>query len=228
MASKDGQTTKKPLNAPSYTQEQIQSWSDEQIKTVMDRAKEKGLQDMVDLFAAEAARRPLFNASKAKARRSGGDGEPSLENQIANRIAELAHDIAKTFDLSEATATRLSQGVKGFKAHKALGSDGLAKTGGLKKEGKAAIDRLTSYRVGDEIVSLTALQVKGARPESLRYLVRAPRARMPRGLPFGDVMPELKDSDLGKAAAHFMAYEEFDEAAGVYRDLISQLAPKRD
>lgn len=227
MASKDGQQTKKPLKAPAYTPEQIQGWSDEQIKIVLDRAKDKGVQEMVDLFTAEIARRPLFNAGKAKARRASGDGEPSLESKIAHQIAELAHDIAKSFDLSEAGATKLSEGFKGFKAHKALGSDGLAKTGGLKKEGKAAIDRLTSYRIKDEIVALSAILLKGAPADHLRYLVRAPKAKLPRGLPLGDVMPDLKDTDAAKAAAHFMAYEDFDEAATAYRELIAQLAPAR-
>lgn len=228
MAAKDGKPpAPKGLKTPVYTPEQLKGWTDEQLKTVLERAREKGVADIVAQIEAEIADRPLFNAGKAKARRADGSGEPSLETQIARRIADLTHDIAKTFDLSEATATKLSEGVKGFKAHKALGSDGLAKTGGLKKEGKAAIDRLTSYRVKDEILSLTALQLKGTAPETLRYLVRAPKTKMPRGLPLADVMPELAGTDAAKAVAHFIAYEDFDEAAKVYRDLIAQLAPAR-
>jgi hypothetical protein len=224
---KDGQPVKKALKTPVYTAEQLQTWSDEQLKTVLDRAREKGADEIATAIETEIANRPLFNAGKSRAKRVSGDGEPSQDVQIARKIAELAHDIAKSFDLSEAAATKLSEGFKGFKAHKALGSDGLAKTGGLKKEGKATIDRLTSYRVKDEIVSLTALLLKGAPSDQLRYLVRAPKSKLPRGLPLADVMAELKDTDAAKAVAHFIAYEEFDEAASIYRDLIAQLAPAR-
>jgi hypothetical protein len=227
VSAKDGQPAKKGLKTPVYTAEQLQGWTDEQLKTVLDRARDKGAAEIAVAIEAEIANRPLFNAGKARAKRVSGDGEPSAEVQIARRIADLAHDIAKSFDLSEAAATKLSEGVKGFKAHKALGSDGLAKTGGLKKEGKAAIDRLTSYRVKNEIVSLTALLLKGAPADQLRFLVRAPKEKLPRGLPLGDVMPELKETDAAKAVAHFIAYEDFDEAAGVYRGLIAQLAPAR-
>jgi hypothetical protein len=228
MAAKDGKPpAPKGLKTPVYTPEQLKGWTDEQLKTVLDRAREKGAAEIAALIEAEIAERPLFSAGKARARRADGSGEPSLETQIARRIADLAHDIAKSFDLSEAAATKLSEGFKGFKAHKALGSDGMAKTGGLKKEGKAQISRLTSYRVKDEIVALEAILLKGANPDALRYVVRAPKARMPRGLPIADVMPELAGSDIAKAVAHFIAYEDFDEAANHYRDLIAQLAPPR-
>jgi hypothetical protein len=228
MAAKDGKPpAPKGLKAPVYTPEQLKGWKDEQLKTVLDRAREKNVDDIVKLIEAEIADRPLFNAGRAKARRAEGTGEPSLETQIARRIADLAHDIAKSFDLSEAVATKLSEGFKGFKAHKALGSDGLAKTGGLKKEGKAQISRLTSYRIKEEIVSLEAILLKGANPDKLRYFVRAPKAKMPRGLPIADVMPELAGTDIAKAVAHFIAYEDFDEAANHYRELIAQLAPAR-
>lgn len=229
MAVKDGKPpAPKGLKAPVYTPEQLKGWTDEQLKTVHGRAKEKGAVDIVTLIEAEIADRPLFNSGKTRARRpDGGTAEPSLETQIARRIADLAHDIAKSFDLSEAAATKLSEGVKGFKAHKAIGSDGLAKTGGLKKEGKAQISRLTSYRVREEIVALEAILLKGANVDTLRYVVRAPKARMPRGLPIVDVMPELAGSDIAKAVAHFIAYEDFDEAATQYRELIAQLAPAR-
>lgn len=228
MAAKDGKPpAPKGLKAPVYTPEQLKGWTDEQLKTVLGRAKDKGAADIVSLIEAEIADRPLFNAGKSRPKRADGSGEPSLESQIARRIADLAHDIAKSYDLSEATASKLSEGFKGFKAHKALGSDGLAKTGGLKKEGKAQISRLTSYRVKEEIVALEAILLKGASPDALRYVVRAPKSRMPRGLPIADIIPELAGSDIAKAVAHFIAYEDFDEAANHYRELISQLAPAR-
>lgn len=227
--AKDGKTPPPPkgLKTPVYTAEQLKGWSDEQLKTLLPRARDKGAAEIVALIEAEIADRPLFNSGKNKARRADGSGEPSLETQIARRIADLAHDIAKSFDLSEATATKLSEGVKGFKAHKALGSDGLAKTGGLKKEGKAQISRLTSYRVREEIVALEAILLKGAPAEALRYVVRAPKAKMLRGLPLADAMPELAGTDAAKAVAHFMAFEEFEDAAKSYRELIAQLAPAR-
>ena len=227
MAAKDGKPpAPKGLKTPVYTPEQLKGWTDEQLKTVLARAREKA-PEIAALIEAEIADRPLFNAGKARPRRADGTGDPSLETQIARKIADLAHDIARSFDLSEAAATKLSEGVKGFKAHKALGSDGLAKTGGLKKEGKAQISRLTSYRVREEIVALEAILLKGANADALRYFVRAPKAKMPRGLPLADVMPELAGTDAAKAVAHFIAYEDFDEAAKHYRELIAQLAPAR-
>lgn len=226
--AKDGKPPAPPkgLKTPVYTPEQLKGWKDDELQRVLIRAREKA-PEIAAMIEAEIADRPLFNAGKARPRRADGTGEPSLDTQIGRRIADLAHDIAKSFDLSEAAATKLSEGVKGFKAHKALGSDGLAKTGGLKKEGKAQISRLTSYRVREEIIALEAILLKGAAPDALRYLVRAPKAKMPRGLPLADVMKELAGTDAAKAVAHFIAYEDFDEAAKHYRDLIAQLAPSR-
>jgi hypothetical protein len=230
MAAKDEKTpAPKALKIIPYTPEQLRGWTDEQLKTVLVRARERGVADMVALMEAEIANRPLFNAGKARPRRADGAEGPSLETQIARRIADLAHDIAKTFDLSEGTAAKLSEGVKGFKAHKALGSDGMAKTGGLKKGGAAQIARMTSYRVKDEIVSFSAILLKGAKPEMLRFVVRAPKARLPRGVPLADAWPELAAVDDAKALAqsHFVVCEDFEEAASHYRAMIAHLAPAR-
>jgi hypothetical protein len=194
---------------------------------VLDRARMKGAADLVTLFEAEIASRPLFNAGKARPKRADTGAEPSLEMTVARRIADFVHDLARTIDLSEDSAAKRSVGVKGFKAHKALGSDGLAKTGGLKKEGKAQISRLTSYRTGNDIVALEAILLKGAPNDALRYVVRAPKAMMPRGMPLADAMPELAGTDLAKAVAHFIVYEDFDKAATAYREFVSQLAPAR-
>src|SRR5258705_12609885 len=108
---------------------------------------------------------------------------------MQSRDAEIGKAMAAKYDLSAETAKARSAGVKGFKAHKLLDSNGFAKLGGMQRDGSVAVDRYISYRCGTDIVSIGVFLLKDQPVEAHEIHVIAPSALLEGAKPNAEIDP---------------------------------------
>jgi hypothetical protein len=225
---KAGASANKPAKGPDWSAEKLAGLSDDHLRSLLENALRLRRDDIAERCETEIKKRPLFSRVKGRpARKKSADGEMSLQDTVAAKIASLGHALASEFDLSKETAKALSEGVKKFMAHATLSSSHEAKIGGLQREGKVAISRYTSYRVKDEAVSLSAFLKKDEKPDRIRFLVQGPARLMHGGKPISAYDDGILEEGKSGAAQHVLELHDFDEAAQTYRSLLAQLAPRR-
>lgn len=155
----------------------------------------------------------------------------TFEKRVAIELGGIAEALAKRYDLSPATARNLSVGAKNFKAHNLTAKNGEAKTGGAMKEGKLAIDRYISYRVGESLVSLAFILFKDEPEENARYYVIGTDDVMTEGQRFAELLADKTGygwSPAFTARMNVACFEESGLATVAYEALIAKLAPALD
>ena len=153
----------------------------------------------------------------------------TLEKRVARTLGALAEELATRYDLTPETATQLSAGTKRFKAHALTDKRGEAKTGGAVKEGKIAIDRYISYRVGDSLVSLAFVLFVGEAVDRARYFVMGTTDVLDEGEPFATALPD--GASYGWSAGfvermNTLSFVDLPAASVRYEALVAKLAPK--
>jgi hypothetical protein len=130
--------------------------------------------------------------------------------------------MAEKYDLSEATAKAKSEGVKGFKAHKLLGSDGHAKLGGMQRDGSVAVDRYISYRRGTDIASLSVFLLKDQPIEAHEFQVIAPLSMLDGGKPVAEIRPTATAAQK-QSADGGLSFKDLDSAAAAFDKVLAKL-----
>jgi hypothetical protein len=184
------------------------------------RVSSNEVEDTTRRIAAQLANRRAARSKKAA-------GAATLERRVADQLGNLAHVLAKRFDLSESTARSLSRGVKRFSPHALTDKRGQAKTGGSMKGGRTAIDRYISYRLRDSLVSVAFILPRDTPEESGRFVVLATNDLTTEGVAIREFLP---DAEYGWSAAiqermRALPFTVFDAAASKYGELLGKIAP---
>ena len=146
-----------------------------------------------------------------------------FEHGMSEQLAEIGKAMAAKYDLSAETAKARSAGVKGFKAHKLLDSNGHAKLGGMQRDGSVAIDRYISYRRGTDIVSIGVFLLKDQPVEAHEFHVIAPLAVLEGGKPIAEIRPIATEAQK-QTADSGLAFTDLASAAAAFEAALSKIA----
>ena len=155
-----------------WSDDRIAALSKQDLKNLLANAERKSAAEIVARCKAEMDKRDTSKPRKASKPRTE---LKEFEHAMSEQLAEIGKAMAAKYDLSEETAKARSAGVKGFKAHKLLDSNGHAKLGGMQRDGSVAVDRYISYRRGKDIVSIGVFLLKDQPVEAHEFHVIAPR-----------------------------------------------------
>lgn len=201
-----------------WTDDRIAALSDSDLKNLLANAERKSVDDLVARCQAELDKR---NASKPRKAAKPRTELKEFERDMSVRLAEVGKQMAEKYDLSEETAKVRSAGVKGFRAHKLVGSDGQAKLGGLQRAGFVAVDRYISYRRGNDIVSLGVFLPKDQDISEHMFFVIAPQAMLERGEP----VDAIRDNHGQKQSADSgLAFKDLESAADAFDKALAGIA----
>lgn len=202
-----------------WSKERIEALTTTEVQALRENAISKGFGDVASTCdEVLLTRKPI--------RKSGGSRSASptktLEADCAKKLGDLAAYICSKYDLSAETATKLSQGVKGFKAHQVTDKNGKAKLGGDQRTGKVAIDRYISYRLGNEPVAMAAWLASHDSEEGLLWQVLGSEKHFEKSDSISQMRSYASDKDGGlyKCGLNF---NNFSEAASLFEEIISKL-----
>ncbi len=202
--------------AISWTKEKINELTAQEILALQENAQARGNSEIMDLCAEVlAAKKPLRKSRTASTSKT-------FEAECSHQLSEFAIQLSNKYDLSAETATKKSEGVKGFRPHKLTSKDGQAKLGGQQRTGKVGIDRYISYRVKNDLVSLGAWLISKDSPEELVWQVLGPQRFFENFKSIKDLYPSLFEVD----ASHEVGGEEFidfQKASERFEEVISKL-----
>ncbi|MEH6950240.1 hypothetical protein V4R08_02635 [Nitrobacter sp. NHB1] len=201
-----------------WTDDRIAALSDSDLKNLLANAERKSVDELVVRCHAELDKRNALKPRKAAKPRTE---LKDFERDMSVRLAEVGKQMAEKYDLSEETAKAKSAGVKGFRAHKLVGSDGQAKLGGLQRAGFVAVDRYISYRRGNDIVSLGVFLPKDQDISEHMFFVIAPQAMLERGEP----VDAIRDNHGQKQSADSgLAFKDLESAADAFDKALAGIA----
>jgi hypothetical protein len=202
-----------------WSKERIEALTTTEVQALRENAISKGFGDVANTCdEVLSTRKPI--------RKSGGSRSSSptkiLEADCAKQLSDFAAYLSSKYDLSSATATKMSDGVKGFRAHQVTAKNGQAKLGGDQRTGKVAIDRYISYRLGNEPVALTALLISQESEEGLMWQVLGSEKHFQKFESFTDLRSYTSNKNVGlyKCGLNFTS---FNEAATLFEEIISKL-----
>lgn len=177
--------------AISWTKEKINELSTQEISALQENARARGNSEIVDLCTEVlATKKPI-----RKTRTSSSSTTKTLEAECSHQLSEFAIQLSNKYDLSAVTASKKSEGTKGFRPHKLTSKDGQAKLGGQQRTGKVGIDRYISYRVKNDLVSLGAWLMSKDLPEELVWQVLGPKRYFENFKALKELYPSLFDAD---------------------------------
>ncbi|ABE63327.1 conserved hypothetical protein [Nitrobacter hamburgensis X14] len=201
-----------------WTDDRIAALSDSDLKNLLANAERKSVDELVVRCQAELDKRNALKPRKAAKPRTE---LKEFERDMSVRLADVGKQMAEKYDLSEETAKAKSAGVKGFRAHKLVGSDGQAKLGGLQRAGFVAVDRYISYRRGNDIVSLGVFLPKDQDISEHLFFVIAPQAMLERGEP----VDAIRDNHGQKQSADSgLAFKDLESAADAFDKALAGIA----
>lgn len=201
-----------------WTDDRIGALSDSGLKNLLANAERKSVDDLVARCQAELEKRNVLKPRKASKARSG---LKDFEHEMSLQLAGVGRRMAEKYDLSEETAKAKSAGVKGFRAHKLVGSDGHAKLGGLQRAGFVAIDRYISYRRGNDIVSLGVFLPKNQDMSEHKFFVIAPQEMLDGGKP----VDAIRDNHGQKQSADSaLVFDDLKAAADAFDKVLARIA----
>jgi hypothetical protein len=201
-----------------WTDDRIAALSDSDLKNLLANAERKSVDDLVARCQAELEKRHALKPRKAAKPRTE---LKDFEREMSAQLAGVGRRMAEKYDLSEETAKAKSAGVKGFRAHKLVGSDGQAKLGGLQRAGFVAVDRYISYRRGNDIVSLGVFLPKDQDISEHRFFVIAPQAMLDRGEP----IDALRDNHGQKQSADSgLVFGDLESATEAFDKVLARIA----
>lgn len=183
-----------------WTKEKIDGLTATEIKALQDNAQDRGNLEVVNLCEE------VLSAKKPTRKARTSSTTKTLEAECSHQLSELAKHLSSKYDLSAATAAKKSEGVKGFRPHNLTAKDGKAKLGGEQRTGRVAMDRYISYRLKNDIVSLTAWLESKEDAETLKWKVRGPAACF---VPFDGENISLDES--GTVQKEFIEFSESSE-----------------
>lgn len=200
-----------------WTDDRLAALSDSDLKNLLANAERKSVDDLVARCQAELEKRNALKPRKtAKPRTELKDFERDMSAQLAG----VGRRMAEKYDLSEETAKAKSAGVKGFRAHKLVGSDGQAKLGGLQRAGFVAVDRYISYRRGNDIVSLGVFLPKDQDISEHKFFVIAPQSMLDRAEP----VDAIRDNHGQKQSADGgLIFDDLESATAAFDKVLARI-----
>lgn len=205
-----------------WSKERIESLSTQEIQSLQENARTKGHLEIV-------ARCDEVLAARKSVRRQSGPRSASstkiLEAECAKQLSDFAIYLQTKYDLSAASATAKSVGVKGYKAHQVVAKNGQAKLGGDQRTGRVAIDRYISYRVRNEPISLTALLISKESDDGLVWQVLGSGHLFKNFKTYSQLRPYAKDNEGGlyRGGEEFF---DFLSASALFETTLATLTPQ--
>jgi hypothetical protein len=202
-----------------WSDDRIAALSDQDLKNLLVNAERKSAGEIIAQCKAELERRDAARPRKASKPRTE---VKEFEHDISAQLAAIGKEMADKYDLSEETAKAKSAGVKGFRSHKLLDAKGLAKLGGLQRDGTVAVDRYISYRRGNDIVTLGVWLLKDAPIEDHEFHVSAPAAMIDGGKTFAEVRPGVSEKDL-QETRQIRAFKDLPSASAAFDAALAKI-----
>lgn len=200
-----------------WTDDRLAALSDSDLKNLLANAERKSVDDLVARCQAELEKRNALKPRKAAKPRTE---LKDFERDMSAQLAGVGRRMAEKYDLSEETAKAKSAGVKGFRAHKLVGSDGQAKLGGLQRAGFVAIDRYISYRRGNDIVSLGVFLPKDQDISEHKFFVIAPQSMLDRAEP----VDAIRDNHGQKQSADGgLMFDDLESATAAFDKVLARI-----
>ena len=202
-----------------WSEDRIAALSKQDLKNLLANAERKSAAEIVARCKAEMDKRDTSkprNASKPRTELK------EFEHGMSEQLAEIGKAMAAKYDLSAETAKARSAGVKGFKAHKLLDSNGFAKLGGMQRDGSVAVDRYISYRRGTDIVSLSVFLLKDAAVDSHEFHVIAPAALLDGAKPIAEVRPTATAAQK-QTADSGLVFKDLPSAAAAFETALAKI-----
>lgn len=229
---KNNKTGCKPPVPLLWPREKIASLESKQIEQLKLNAEKKGEDQIVllciEILEERTPKRSL--AAQGGGSRRNGDNKNSRhkgeQKEAIEKLRVLAEDLLKTFDFSQHTANRLSDGLKGFRAHRLLGKDGFPKPGGAKKLGHLHEDRYISYRLKDQAIGFCIIRFP--EQENLIFEVRGPEALIAQPIKIWEARPYLEVGTKDGCYEAAQQFESFETASSAFCDLVEKFVPKRN
>lgn len=203
-----------------WSREKLAALDDVKLANLRANALDRGADDVVALCDEEFSSRPVKASRRRTTRTVGVHEERNAESKAVALLTALAESLQAQYDLTAATAKRLSVGIKGFRAVELLGKNGTAKVGGLRFSGALSIDRYISYRCKLDRVSMGYLLIAGRPIEEARWVVTGTKSILPEGKPISDQITGLSDVDGAFKDVDGYAFNHFDEAAKLFKSAI--------
>lgn len=199
-----------------WDKERISKLSIQELKNLKINATDSGRSEIVELIDEELKSRPSPRARSSKVR---------AHDIPRSRFETLGKTLLQTYDLSEETARKLSEDVKGFRPHNLLGKNGKAKTGGARKKGNNKLDEYISYRLKDDVYILSLIQFKDDADDYYRYHVYASEELVEGAKDIKTIRPDI---DFDVKVTHGIEFGDFDSASELFVTLLDKIAPKRE
>lgn len=198
--------------AISWTKEKINELTTQEVVALQENARVRGNSEIVN-WCEEilATKKPIRTARTSSTTKN-------LEAECSHKLSEFAKYLSAKYDLSPATASKKSEGVKGFRPHNLTSKTGQAKLGGDQRTGKVAMDRYISYRTRDDVLSLTAWLVSKDDIENLKWQVRGPSHYFIEAN-----MTSEAGSNGNKYKTTLEEFIEFDSACQKFEDVLEKL-----
>jgi len=143
----------------------------------------------------------------------------AFDIEMNAKLSDLGRELEKIYDFSKETALAHSRGVKRFKPHNLLAKNGKDdKVYGLIKQGKIEVARYIDYRIGDDLVHIAAIILKGDEEQPFLYLVRGPDSLI------GEQEDRYLETGINPGGRWF---DNFDEAVALFRYIVEQIVPMK-
>lgn len=204
--------------AISWTKEKINELSTQEISALQENARERGYSEIVDLCSEVlATKKPI-----RKTRTSSSSTTKTLEAECSHQLSEFAIQLSNRYDLTAETASKKSEGTKGFRPHKLTSKDGQAKLGGQQRTGKVGIDRYISYRVKNDLISLGAWLISKDSPDELVWQVLGPKRYFENFKSLKELYPSLFDADASDDVGG-EEFTDFNTACSLFEVVMEKL-----
>lgn len=207
----------------AWSPEKISALDDAKLAILRVNALAKNANGLVAMCDEEIASRPVKLSGRRSARALGLDEQRNAEAEATAQLTALAKALNSRYDLTAATAKRLSMGTKGFRAVELLGKSGSAKVGGMKLKGVLAIDLYISYRCKNDRASLGYVLLKGHPIEDAHWVVAGTPDAFPNGRPIVDQIAGLAELPGVFEGVSGAVENSFENAARIFEDAIKSI-----
>jgi hypothetical protein len=227
---------------PVFVQPSRIEWTDERLD-VLDKQQLanllENLQTQVsggrvsEATAAELERRIMSRlpVRTGALRRRRPRSEVRLEARVAEQLGGLAVGLARRYDVSADTATRVSSGIKGFRPEPMTDSKGNARAGAAVKNGIAAIERYVGYRSRDSFAALAFVLLAETPEQTGGYVLLATDDLLgddEAPNEYSQIAGQHGWSANSRARMRARAVSGFEEGAARYEQLIARMAAPQE
>lgn len=215
-----------------WTPEKLKSFSYSALVDMKQKAVINDHKDLAEWCDFELSTRPPPpqvdpNARKPRASGTRKNGRaPSIvaaEKELITALEKLASSLLEKYDLSVATARKLSEGFK-YAPHS---FDGKAKVGGAKLLGRVAVNKSLSYRLKEDVFAIAGVIEYDQPVEDISFMVLAPKEFLSNYVTLRELIPSIKEDDKFGNIFGGQRFSNFDDAAEVYTSIIDRIAPKK-